>query len=387
MNAIIKSKKIIYFTFFIFFLLFLILLYERTSYFPNSYTHTEWLIHYREGFIRRGFLGKIILFIGDVSNINLKYIIFIFQITAYSIYLLLLFKFINKFKSNFFIISIVLFPLFIIYPLYETEAIGRKDIFFILSFQLYILICNKFSKFKSFFFLVLILILNFLIHEAIIFYIFFFFNIFILRYEIKKKEICYYLFTIIFISIMLIFIALKYHSSSAIISMVSYLSINYGLSIGSGALSWLNREIIDQIVFYNFNFKFFHVFQFLMIFLISTIPISYYLVNIFKKINSTQFIISSIINFVLLISLISITLDWYRFLYIYFNLFLLTIFYLVKFDETFFENLFFNLKKFFKAKKLLYFFIILYFYSWTPKLLFSDDFGSIPLLRIFNKLF
>ena len=48
---------------------------------------SEWLINYQGGFTRRGLLGEISIYIATLLNLKLRIIIFLFQATAYLIYL------------------------------------------------------------------------------------------------------------------------------------------------------------------------------------------------------------------------------------------------------------------------------------------------------------
>ena len=75
---------------------------SHNSEFPTKYVFTDWLINYEGGFVRRGFLGQIILEISNFLNIQIKLIILFFQIVIYLIYYLLFFYFFTKIKANFF---------------------------------------------------------------------------------------------------------------------------------------------------------------------------------------------------------------------------------------------------------------------------------------------
>ena len=95
----IKNNKILstYFLYlilgFIFFLIF------HLNEFPVKYTFTDWLINYEGGFVRRGLLGHIVFELSKLLNIQIKFLILIFQISIYLIYFLLFFFIIIK-KRN-----------------------------------------------------------------------------------------------------------------------------------------------------------------------------------------------------------------------------------------------------------------------------------------------
>ena len=46
--------------------------YNNINFFPNSYTHTEWLIHYFDGYVRRGLLGYLVVKIEEISKKEAK---------------------------------------------------------------------------------------------------------------------------------------------------------------------------------------------------------------------------------------------------------------------------------------------------------------------------
>ena len=97
-----KIKNYIFYNYFILFFclfgLFFFKIYNNINYFPNSYTHTDWLIHYFDGYVRRGLLGYLVIKIEEISKIDAKYIIFNIQIIAYTVYLYFIFKYFKNFK-------------------------------------------------------------------------------------------------------------------------------------------------------------------------------------------------------------------------------------------------------------------------------------------------
>ena len=175
----------------------------------------EWLINYKGGFGRRGFLGEIFLEISSFTKINLKQIIFYFLVIFILTYHYLLFLFLKNLKFNIFFIIAVLSPLFVIFPIAEIEALGRKDIliptlFLILSLLYQKLDINKLSTVLLFSYTILILT-----HEVSIFYLpFFYFFIFS---KIKKFNLNN-LLLILFISIY--FLTLIYFLTNPILQLI-----------------------------------------------------------------------------------------------------------------------------------------------------------------------
>ena len=159
--------------------------------FPNTYTATEWLINYQGGFIRRGFLGEILFFFSDNNIFDIKYIFFYLITFVYSLIIFLFFNLINKIKIDKLIIILIICPLFLVYPLIETDIIGRKEIFLILSILIYVNLFNNKSVKSQIFYIFITTNLLFFLHEGLVFYFQFFFLIFFI---INKENIEYKFF-------------------------------------------------------------------------------------------------------------------------------------------------------------------------------------------------
>ena len=95
----IKNNKILLIYFLYLILGFVFFLTFHLNEFPIKYTFTDWLINYEGGFVRRGLLGQIVFELSKLLNIQIKFLILIFQISIYLIYFLLFFFIIIK-KRN-----------------------------------------------------------------------------------------------------------------------------------------------------------------------------------------------------------------------------------------------------------------------------------------------
>ena len=102
-----------------------------------------------------------------------------------------------------------------------------------------------------------------------------------------------------------------------------------------------------------------------------------------SKIIFDNFFIIICLPFVISIPIYFIAIDWGRFLYINYNLTLILFYYALKkklflnsINNSFFEK--YNIK----IKILV---IILFCFSWSPKILNTDDIGSFPVYRILYK--
>ena len=124
----------VYFLFLIFYSIFYLYLKHNVG---NDTSISEWLINYKGGFTRRGLGGELNIFTANIFNLPLRISIFYYQALFHLTYLFLLFTYIRNLKFNIFQVFAFFSPLFLIYPIAEIEALGRKEIllliFFILS--------------------------------------------------------------------------------------------------------------------------------------------------------------------------------------------------------------------------------------------------------------
>ena len=98
--------------------------------FINGWTFNEWLINYQGGFVRRGFIGEIVYRIHEFSGLNLRYLVFYFEIFLLAIFFVLIYNFFKKTYLNELLIFLFFCPIFLIYPLAENEVLVRKEYIF-----------------------------------------------------------------------------------------------------------------------------------------------------------------------------------------------------------------------------------------------------------------
>ena len=117
-NLYLLNYLIILFLFAVFFL------YQKHEV-GNDSTISEWLINYEGGFTKRGLVGQISIYLSNFFLINLRDVIFIFQIISVGIYFLLLYHFFKNLKYNKIFILSIFTPIFILYPIAEIEVLAR----------------------------------------------------------------------------------------------------------------------------------------------------------------------------------------------------------------------------------------------------------------------
>ena len=160
---------------------------------------TEWVINYQGGFVRRGLIGEIIFQISNFFELNLRFTFLILQSFLYLLYYYLIFNLIKNLRPNYFIILAVFSPIFILFPIAELEAIGRKEILIFISLLISI---NLYFKYLSnnliIFFISAIYPLLLLTFEASIFYSFFFISLILIT---KNKINFFYFLKLFFFSL------------------------------------------------------------------------------------------------------------------------------------------------------------------------------------------
>ena len=151
-----------------------------------------------------------------------------------------------------------------------------------------------------------------------------------------------------------------------------------------GSMSFLDKPLSNNINYVVSRFKIEYLIRYSFIFIICFYPIF----NLFKKnkkILFVQYVICVLPTFVLFY----IGYDWGRYLNILYIFSLLTIIFFIKKNIIDVSKNSFNkfLVKIGKKKKfMLYCIFICYLFLWNLKAIMSDDIGSLPYIRIIDKI-
>ena len=382
----IKNNKILL-TYFLYLILgFVFFLTFHLNEFPIKYTFTDWLINYEGGFVRRGLLGQIVFELSKLLNIQIKFLILIFQISIYLIYFLLFFLLLSKRETNFFWLLIIFSPISFLYPMAELEALGRKDIFVITSFLIFSII-NYRSLSSLLFSFIFIFTLSCLIHEITFFYIFHYLFVFYVKNKIfinQKLNIKHYLVSFLSLGILL-YLNLYLHNFVVIEDIVN--SYNYeNLTALSGSFSHISPTI-DSVFFKTFsNINIVTIARYGFLILISTIPFIYF-IKIKSDYENKYFNFQNIFISIILLSipLYLLIFDWGRVIYINYNFFIIIIIFI--FNSNLINTKYLQKKLEFISKPIKILFFIFICLSFSPKLLITDDLGSKPLYKSVTKIF
>tara|TARA_B110000977_G_C11023003_1_gene472077 strand:- start:294 stop:1583 length:1290 start_codon:yes stop_codon:yes gene_type:complete len=160
---------------------FIPLFYFSTKFMINNWAYADALINYSEGFIRRGFLGEILLFIYKVTNFELSKIYsYFFIITTFSniTFFILLLK--NISKSRFVYLFLLIHLALLFFPLNDSLGYMRKDMIMLTLMLFHCYICSNYhkdnidkKKYLKFLYIIIIpgIVINTLMHDMQVFLI------------------------------------------------------------------------------------------------------------------------------------------------------------------------------------------------------------------------
>jgi len=143
-NISIKKNFLVFILINIFFVSFYLFTKHSVA---NDSSISEWLINYQGGFTRRGLGGEIVIFFARLFEITLRQSIMIVQLTIHTLYLVLVYHYIKKLKINLIQLFALYTPIFLLYPVAELEALGRKEALLFLFFISFLFFsAQKFHK-------------------------------------------------------------------------------------------------------------------------------------------------------------------------------------------------------------------------------------------------
>ena len=391
MNKKFKNYLILYLSFLFFISIFVLYTKHNVG---NDSTISEWLINYSGGFTKRGIIGEISIFFSRLFDQNLRDIIYIFQLSILGIYYILVYIFFKNLYLERYSLLAIFSPIFLIYPVAETEVLARKEVFIFVLFLLHTSIPplnNNLVRISK----LVIFPLSVLIWEPIIFYLPLWIFIDLVNFKIKNydknlfNEIIYYL-PALFLAIIFIINPLtpEEHFKMEQVLNKEFKEVCYM----SCALLKSKSSIYQQ---FQANFGKYSLEVFVRYFLIILIGfgplftlIYYSKLKQAKTIFSKKFNLLSIFLFLLspVLLLFAMGYDWGRWVSISYIMSLITYFYLYKNSFIILDTKKLNSNKLnlLKPKYFLYIFII-YAFTWNPKTVITGEVASFPLYRIIYK--
>ena len=354
-------------------------------------TISEWLINYQGGFTKRGIIGEVCFQIAKYFNLELRDLIYLFQISIIGIYYVLIYNFIKKITFNYLLILIIFSPIFLLYPLAELEVLGRKEIFIFIGFIIFLTLnSRKVGDKKDIYYVIFILPILILIWEPVIFYAPFFLTAFIIKYELNNL-FKIFKFIILFLPAILIslYIALNPINEENHLILSNSLKENFGEECYMSCALLLSKSTIKSQ--FTANFPLYNSVIFIRYFLVILIgfgPLFLLSKNskIVNKIIFKNFFSNFLILLILLISPIIILFamgsDWGRWVNITYTFACLFFIHLYKNNFVKINLNFFEKYKLFKNKNILIFIFIVFCFGWNPKTSLTGDIGSFPGYRV-----
>ena len=358
----------------------------------NDWSISEWLINYQGGFTRRGLGGEINIFLANFFSLPLRDTIFFFQATGYLTYLIFLFIYLKDFKFNILQIFALFSPLFLLYPIAELEALGRKEIFIFLFFSIVIFFSKeKFHKNVVNLIVFIFFPIMCLIWEQIILFAPFFVVILI-----NKNKL--YLFSETLTKILLIF-------SSTILVMIivftfplsnegheimcKYLELEFSERCYGSADLLIKNTIYFDTFYIHKKTQFIDYLRYIMIFFVGFFPL-YLCVSKNQFTNKENFITKNFKPIYLFLTIYTPILllfafghDWGRWIHIQYSLSILLYLYLIE-NNIISNNFNYRILIDFlsKKKRLMIFIFFIYAFFWNPKILITGDIATNSLYKI-----
>ena len=401
MNEHLKRNWSNYFQIYVFALIFfgVFFLYSKHDV-GNDSSISDWFINYEGGFVRRGLIGELITNFSIMLSLKLRDTILIFQLLFFTSYYFLIILFCKNLLQNRLIILAIFSPIFILYPVAEIEALGRKELIIFLIFLSYLLTDIKNFKVQIIYKLILFPI-GILTWEPVFIFFSFVFLIDLFVFQIRNfdKKLFYLIASYLISIFLVILIYLNPFSQENHNVMRDFLNNEFG------EICYMSCDFVGQQSSNSFSelyqtflvkFKFIYALRYLIIILIGFFPL--YLLSTYSKINHKKqvLIISKFKNlfFPFLLAFLPSTVlyivmyDWARVVHISYSFSLLTFLYLIK--ENFIELSKQNVQLNYISKLSKKIFILVFFlfaFSWNPKVVMPDDVASKPIYAIPYKFY
>mgnify|MGYP001225854868 FL=1 len=367
------------FRFFIIFLVSFAFLFQVGKFYTfyleySPWQYGDWLINYQGGFIRRGLIGELFYSIYKFTNIKLDLIIFTSVILFYLLFSLILIKSSRYFVKSKLDCLLFLSPGFFLYPVMNSEIIGRKDIILVLVVGIFVFFKDIFRKNLNYIIVILSIIFLTLSHSGFLFYsqyliVIYFFSQIKINKKIENWKFAVYMVLILGLGILVNLFSGNETQVIKICNSVS--SFSQDNCTNSGQIGWL----INNMSNYLYEKIEFGLFTLINQFIIYLISFCFIFIFLFKKIENSKFIISfkniknlKPIKLFIILILISLPIfilgrDWGRYIYLSYSCSIFLYIFLLKNNLIVLNRL--NTPKFFKKKIIFLFFVFIYSFFWS----------------------
>lgn len=289
----------------------------------------DWLINYQGGFVRRGLLGALVLWLADLSPLNPGIIVFLLQSLFYGLYFFFCFLLLRK-KKNILLFSFAIFSPFIF--TFQINDLGggyRKEVIYFAFFSCLVwLSCHQSKHFKTgFIFILCMYPLLILSHEMMAVFLPYLVALYVYKLARLNKSDFLLLFLLLLPSTLAFLFAL-FHSAipedAAGKIFQSLKTRDYILSCG--AIAWLDKDIDYALgsVLYEFkNRQYLYYALPLLLGCLAFLPLTNHLAELAKN---KLLLVLVAITLAGTVCLMLVSKDWGRILYIHFvSLFLMSL--------------------------------------------------------------
>ena len=271
MNKFLKVINKNYCAIIFFFILIIYFFYYIKSFsydYRSSYAFSELFLNYQGGFVRRGLLGEIFIFLNKNLSLSPIYFFSTILFLIHLINLFLFFKIIENSKLPFELKIILFFsPALLFFSIYDFNMFFIKDVFvkFLILLHAFIIIktkndIKKYFYYFKFLIIPLIIFTNLFIHEYGILFISIHCLFSIYAFEYKKK---YFFLAYGILLLFLILIISINIGNENILNQINHSIQSFGVSVHK-QLSGGFKSLIGG--FYKWHFFYFGYKDFLMLF-------------------------------------------------------------------------------------------------------------------------
>ncbi len=338
----------------------------------SDWQYADWLINYQGGFIRRGFIGELLFKTQDFLSLDLDILVLSLVILLYLVLTIVLIKSIKFLENSKIDILIFLSPGFFLYPIMNSEIIGRKEILLFAILGLFVFF-EKYLKDRYLLgitiFIILILSLT---HTGLLFYSPYLLFLFFLIKVCRNKKISFSEILIIATCLLAIFSLIHFNQASKAQVLEICSSIKNFVKndcINRGQFLWLYTPVTEYVdVKSRLNLTTnFVIYLFSLFFVFIFFSIKLY----FAKFKSNNNLIDSINPFIIFFFLFLCTIpiyivgiDWGRYISMsYFSTYFIYIYLIKK------KMIIFNSKNFFfkrsVSRNIFFIFVFVYAFTWT----------------------
>jgi len=216
----------------------------------SGWQYIDWIINYQGGFVRRGLIGEFLFQIHKVLNFDIDLLIFTFVSFLYlisSFFLVKVLKYLDNSQIN---TLIFLSPGFFLYPIMNSEVIGRKDILFLIVIATFVFFEKKFNNKNLLLLLIFSIFFLSLSHSVFLFYMPYLFFLFFLIKSVRKTKINYSEIIIFSISLLAVFFLIylnqgdKFIVSEICKSVQNFVSPNCE---NHGQMFWIGKNLETHV--------------------------------------------------------------------------------------------------------------------------------------------